>query len=153
VEAVAAMDETVKLLGNPEFHVTAIVARWHPVRSALAWVNCGHPAPYVVSVDGAVEELPGPDHPALGAAGRSPGFAPAERQLRPGERLILVTDGILDRQVEGGGTFGADGLKRAIAAAETATAAATAMAILQAVTASWREPLEDDGTAVVFAIG
>jgi serine phosphatase RsbU (regulator of sigma subunit) len=153
LKAVAAMDETVKLLGNPEFHVTAIVARWHPVRSALTWVNCGHPAPYVVSVDGTVEELGGPEHPALGAAGRTPRFTPAERQLRPGERLILLTDGILDRQTYGGGTFGVDGLKRAIAAAEGATAPATAMAILQAVTACWSEPLEDDGTAVVFAIG
>jgi hypothetical protein len=33
-----------------------------------------------------------------------------------------------------------------------AGAAATAMAILQAVTDCWREPLEDDGTVVVLSV-
>jgi hypothetical protein len=42
-----------------------------------------------------------------------------------------------------------DGIRRAIDALENATAAATALAILQAVTDCWREPLEDDGTVVV----
>jgi hypothetical protein len=32
------------------------------------------------------------------------------------------------------------------------TAAATAMAIQQAVTSSWTEPLEDDATVVVLAV-
>lgn len=152
VEALTAMDETVKVLGNPEFHVTAVVARWHAVRSTLTWVNCGHPPPYLAFLDGTMEELSGPEHPALGAAKRTPAFTPTDRQLRPGERLILVTDGILDRKVEGGGTFGVDGLRTAIAAADKATAAATATAILQAVTDCRREPLEDDGTALVLAV-
>ena len=152
VEALVAVDETVRLLGNAEFHVTALVARWRAATSTFTWVNCGHPPAYLVSVDGEIEELAGPEHPALGAGKDEPAFTPADRQLRPQERLILVTDGILDRKVEGGGRFGIDGLRKAVAEAESATAAATAMAILQAVTQCWREPLEDDGTAVVFAV-
>jgi serine phosphatase RsbU (regulator of sigma subunit) len=66
--------------------------------------------------------------------------------------LILVTDGITERRVEGGGTFGADGIRRAVAEATSATAPSTAMAIQQAVTNCWREPLEDDGTIVVMAV-
>jgi serine phosphatase RsbU (regulator of sigma subunit) len=65
---------------------------------------------------------------------------------------VLVTDGITERTVEGGGHFGVDGLRRAVQAAEAPTAAATAMAVQQAVTTCWTEPLEDDATLVVLAV-
>ena len=76
----------------------------------------------------------------------------SERRLHSGERVVLVTDGITGRHLEGGGTFGLDGLRNAIENAAAPTAACTAMAIQQAVTDSWREPLEDDGTVVVMAV-
>jgi serine phosphatase RsbU (regulator of sigma subunit) len=72
--------------------------------------------------------------------------------MNPHERLILVTDGITERRTESGGTFGIEGIRRAIAEVENPTAAATAMRILQAVTACCRDPLEDDGTVVVLSI-
>ena len=65
---------------------------------------------------------------------------------------MLVTDGITEREVEGGGVFGVDGLRRAVRDSAAATAAATAMAIQQAVTSSWTEPLADDATLVVLAV-
>jgi len=54
--------------------------------------------------------------------------------------------------MEGGGTFGVEGLKHALEDAESPTAASTAMAIQQAVTDCWREPVEDDATVVVMAV-
>jgi hypothetical protein len=59
---------------------------------------------------------------------------------------------VIDRRTEGGGRFGTDGIRRALERAPNPTAAATAMAILQAVTDCWREPLEDDATVVVLAV-
>jgi hypothetical protein len=44
------------------------------------------------------------------------------------------------------------GLQGALAEAEHPTAAYTAMAIQQAVTRSWKEPLDDDATVVVMAV-
>jgi serine phosphatase RsbU (regulator of sigma subunit) len=152
VPALEAMDETVRRLGNPDFNVTTLVARWRAATSTLTYVNCGHPHGYVVDPDGNVDELEGPDHPPLGSSGKHRSFETTDRQLASQERLILVTDGILERRVEGGGTFGVDGIRRAIDEVENATAAATAMAILQAVTDCWREPLEDDGTVVVLCV-
>ncbi len=70
----------------------------------------------------------------------------------PGQRVILVTNGITHRKLEGGGTFGVDGIKSALKRVEGPTAAATAMAIQQAVTDCWKEPLEDDGTIIVMAV-
>ena len=151
-EALLAMDETVRRLGNPDFYVRAVVARWRAATQTLTWVNCGHESPYVADVDGGLTELDSPPHPALGAGGAEPAFLTAERRLRVDERVIFVTDGITERRVDGGGRFGTDGIRDALTAIEHPTASATAMAILQAVRDCWREPLDDDGTVAVLAV-
>jgi serine phosphatase RsbU (regulator of sigma subunit) len=151
-QALEAMHHTVRRLGNPDFHVTALVARWRAATSTFTWINCGHPNAYLVDTDGNVNELIGPTHPPLGIGDDERSFETTDRQLTSEERLILVTDGITERHTEGGGTFGIEGIRRAVAEVENPTAAATAMAILQAVTDCWREPLEDDGTVVVLCV-
>jgi serine phosphatase RsbU (regulator of sigma subunit) len=151
-QALSLMHETVRRLENQDFYVTALVARWHAATAKLTWVNCGHPPAYLIDTEGNLNELQSPDHPALGTGTQGPSFTPTERRLNPGERLILHTDGLTARHIEGGGTFGLDGLKRALENTVNPTAACTAMAIQQALTDCWREPLEDDATVVVMAI-
>ncbi len=151
-EALTAVHETVRRLDNEDFYVTAIFARWRGATATFTWANCAHPVPYLVDNDGTLHELEGPRHPALGVGPAPPRFELTSRQLHAGERLVLLTDGIVNRRVEGGGTFGVDGVKRAIERAESSTAASTAMAIQQAVRESWLEPLEDDATVVVLAV-
>ena len=151
-DALTEVHETVRRLDNDDFYVTAILARWHAVTSTLTWANCGHPPAYLVDRDGNLSELGGPEHPPLGADVKSPKFNTTKRQLQPGERLILVTDGIIDRQIDGGGTFGVEGIEQALERSESTTAASTAMAIQRAVTECWSEPLEDDATVVVMAV-
>lgn len=151
-EALSLMHKTVRDLENEDFYVTALVARWHAATATLRWINCAHPPAYLVDADGNLNELDCSPHPALGTGEHEPTFAPAERRIKPGERLIFLTDGIIDRKLEGGGTFGIAGVQRALESTINPTAACTAMAIQQAVTDCWREPLEDDGTIVVMAI-
>jgi serine phosphatase RsbU (regulator of sigma subunit) len=150
--ALTAVHETVRRLDNDDFFVTAIFARWRAVTATLTWANCGHPPAYLVDADGILRELGAPQHPPLGTEGAAPDYELTTRQLRSGERLILVTDGIIDREVEGGGTFGVDGIRQALERTESASAASTAMAIQRAVTECWREPLQDDATVVVMAV-
>ena len=45
-EALQSMDETVRHLGNPEFHVATLIARWYAATSTVVWVNCGYPPGY-----------------------------------------------------------------------------------------------------------
>jgi serine phosphatase RsbU (regulator of sigma subunit) len=151
-EAVHAMDETVRSHRNPDLYVTATVGRWRAATSTYTWVNCGHPHAYVADPDGNLEELEGPAHPPLGTRRRTSEYTATHRQLASGDRLILVTDGITERRTENG-VFGTEGIHQALVDLPHSTAAATAMAILQAVTDCWQEPLEDDGTAVVLCIG
>jgi serine phosphatase RsbU (regulator of sigma subunit) len=150
--ALSVMHETVRRLANPDFYVTALVARWRAATATFTWVNCGHPPAYLVDLDDNLTELEGPRHPALGTGDGEPSFQVSECHLQAGERLILLTDGIIERHTEDGGRFGVDGLRRALDRAENPTAAATAMAIQRAVTECWSEPLEDDATVVVLAV-
>ena len=151
-EAAQSMDEVIRALGNPQFTLTAILARWHAPTSMLTWINCGHPRGFVADPDGTLTELDGPVHAALGSGKGTREFALTTMRLESADRLVLVTDGITEREVKGGGTFGVDGLRRAVRDSAAATAAATAMAIQQAVTSAWTEPLADDATLVVLAV-
>jgi serine phosphatase RsbU (regulator of sigma subunit) len=151
--AAASMDAVLERLGGPEFFMTVFLARWHAATATLTWVNCGHPPACIATADGQVTVLDGPVGPALGrAAGNDPPKATTQTRLHPGDRLVLLTSGVLDRHVHGGGTFGMEGVRRAIESASAPTAPSTALAIQQAVTASWSEPLEDDATLLVLAV-
>ena len=150
--AARLMDETVRCLDNPDFFLTALLARWRAATSTFIWVNCGHPNAYLVDAEGDLKELEAPEHPRLGTGKVDSSFTETKRQLHPGERLILLTDGVISRRMEGGGTFGIDGISDALQRSDTPTAASTALAIQQALTDCWQEPLEDDATAVVMAV-
>jgi serine phosphatase RsbU (regulator of sigma subunit) len=150
--ALTLMDETIRRLDNSDFYITALLARWRAATATLTWVNCGHPNAYLVDGDGELIELKAPPHPPLGTGKEKSKFSPASRQLHPGERLLLLTDGVISRRMEGGGIFGVEGLIDALNRADNPTAASTAMAIQQAITDCWREPLEDDATVVVMAL-
>jgi serine phosphatase RsbU (regulator of sigma subunit) len=152
VQAAESIDEVVRALGNPSFMVTALLARWHAPTAMLAWLNCGHPPAYVVDGEGDFTELEGPVHAALGAGDGAPSFEVGAVSLEPGDRLVLYTDGITERFVKGGGRFGVDGMQRAIHAAGAPTAAATAMAIQDAVMSAATDPLQDDATLLVLAV-
>jgi serine phosphatase RsbU (regulator of sigma subunit) len=151
-QALQAMHETVRRLGNTDFYVSALVARWYAATSTVTWINCGHPDGYLIDVDGNIQELGGPIHPPLGVGNDDATFTPTSRQLSSDERLILVTDGITQRPTKDGGSFGIHGIRRALGEIENPSAAMTAMSILQAVSDCWREPLEDDGTVVVLQV-
>jgi serine phosphatase RsbU (regulator of sigma subunit) len=152
VQAAASIDEVVRALGNPSFVVTALLARWHAPTAMLAWLNCGHLPGYVADPEGDLTELEGPVHPALGAGEAAPAFEVSTVSLDSGDRLVLLTDGVTERFVKGGGRFGIDGAQRAIRSAGATTAAATALAIQQAVMRCATDPLQDDATLVVLAV-
>ncbi|MET8246426.1 SpoIIE family protein phosphatase [Streptomyces sp. NPDC005202] len=78
---------------------TMVLARYDPGERRLLWAQAGHPPPLLLR-RGEPCYLDRPHGMLLGAA-TSPVFAEAECRLEPGDRLLLYTDGLVERPGEG----------------------------------------------------
>ncbi|MGW2513502.1 PP2C family protein-serine/threonine phosphatase [Streptomyces scopuliridis] len=78
---------------------SALCSRYDPVTRALSWAQAGHPAPLLFR-DGTGHALTLPDGVLLGATSGA-AYEQAEVRLRPGDLLVLHTDGLTrERLVE-----------------------------------------------------
>jgi AcrR family transcriptional regulator len=130
-----------ELLHDAGASAAVVVAQWSGGRSALRWICCGHPPPLLAGADGEIVELLGAE-PALGEGPRVREVVVRERRLARGERLVLASDGAL-------APLGVAGVAAALRNAPSASAAASARAVLQAAP----RPPDDDACVVVLAVG
>ncbi|MGW4493710.1 SpoIIE family protein phosphatase [Streptomyces sp. NPDC004376] len=77
---------------------TMILARYDPRTRVLTWTQAGHPPPLLVR-GAEVRYVPRPRGILLGASA-APVFESAELCLEPGDRLLLYTDGLVERPGE-----------------------------------------------------
>jgi serine phosphatase RsbU (regulator of sigma subunit) len=150
-DVAAAIHQTLVELDVDGAFVNVVLARWHGPSSRLSWLTCGDQAPLVISPDGQLEQLSDPDHEGLGLGGPDRVFTVSHRRLEPGERLLLLSDGVLGRRTSGGGTIGLDGIRGAVARARDLSAPSAVRAIEDAIHDASSDELEDDATVVVFA--
>ncbi|WP_390897510.1 SpoIIE family protein phosphatase [Streptomyces justiciae] len=89
------------LLHSRDSHGTAtmVLARYSPAEHRLVWAQAGHPPP-LLQRGGEVRYLGRPGGMLLGASA-SPAFEEADILLEPGDRLLLYTDGLVERPSEG----------------------------------------------------
>ncbi len=88
------------LLHSRESRATAtmVLARYRPAERRLVWAQAGHTPPLLLR-DGGVTYLRRPPGMLLGAA-PAPHYEEAECVLEPGDRLLLYTDGLVERPPE-----------------------------------------------------
>ena len=153
VEAMLGIDETIRELDLvKDAFVNAVIARWHGPSSTFRWITAGHQSPLLIS-GGEVTEL-GDDreYEALGRGPAERTFQVSSRRLQPDELLLMVSDGVLERKVEGGGTFGIEGVE-AVVAGQSGPLSAPALVrrLSDAIMRSSTDLLEDDATLVAFS--
>ncbi|MEU6776944.1 SpoIIE family protein phosphatase [Streptomyces sp. NPDC046759] len=78
---------------------TMVLGRYNPDRRIFAWAQAGHLPPLLVR-RGEVRFLDRPGGMLLGASA-APVYESAELRLEPGDRLLLYTDGLVERPGEG----------------------------------------------------
>jgi serine phosphatase RsbU (regulator of sigma subunit) len=115
------------------------------VRFALG----GHPSPIVVRRDGATEPV-GIHAPLLGA-GLATGWPESTLVLRPGDSLVMYTDGVTERR-RGRELLGEDRLRRVLSATAGASAEVVADAVVGEVRNFSSAPLADDLAVLVMRV-
>ena len=149
--AVLSIHQTIREIAIDGAFVNATIARWHGPSSTFTWITSGDQTPLLVTERGELVNLAGTTHDSLGLGDLDREFESNRRRLRPGERLLLLSDGVLDRRTHDGGHFGQAGVRGALRHAPNATPAATVRALEDAITLSSHDRLEDDATIVVLS--
>ena len=100
---------------------------------SFEYINAGHCSPILVSADGQYQYL---DTTAMPVGLLEDAQFPAEkRQLRPGDKLVIYSDGVTEAANPAGEFFGKKRLREVVTAHAAATCTAIHDAILEAVTA------------------
>jgi serine phosphatase RsbU (regulator of sigma subunit) len=150
-EALLVMHQTLCEMPGPRAEMTALIAHWDPTTNLLRIANCGHVAPVILHAGGADEQPRFARSHGLG--GRStPKPAEHRSRLEPGDRLVLVSDGVVG-EGRGQAGLGEGGLTAAANAAPSGSASGTVREIHSAVLAATDGELADDATAVCLLAG
>ncbi|CAL9340748.1 hypothetical protein SUDANB58_00262 [Streptomyces sp. enrichment culture] len=139
----------------PEQYCTAVLAQLELADGVLRWYNCGHPAPLLLR-DGQVvtDALEHDADPPLGMPSR---LASAPRRmhefpLRPGDRVLVYTDGVTEARTREAQLFGlerfADYVIRATAGGELAPE--TLRRLIHSLLDAQTGRLRDDATILMF---
>jgi serine phosphatase RsbU (regulator of sigma subunit) len=149
---VAAIDDALANGFGPERYVTGVLGQLDVETGVFRWVNAGHPAPMLLRSGQLVKELTCEPALPLGM-GHLTDHAPydvCDESLQPGDRLLLVTDGVDEARTEDGSFFGRQRLAE-FAAKELASGLPTPEAMRRLHTAILRYQtghLQDDATTV-----
>jgi serine phosphatase RsbU (regulator of sigma subunit) len=151
LEALLSIHDALRELPGRKSEVRAAIAHWHPSSRRLGAVAFGHAPLLVIRASGQLEELVGESETSLGGRARP---RPAEEQttLAPGDRLVMVSDGVLDRPTNNGGKLGLDGVAAAARHPDIEGAAATVRSVHDAVLTASDVDLDDDATAICLAL-
>ncbi|MCU1591781.1 MAG: protein serine/threonine phosphatase [Frankiales bacterium] len=135
-----------------ERYVTAVIGELDVDTGVFRWINAGHPEPMLLRGGQLVKELTCEPGLPLGMGTLTAGapYEVCEESLQPGDRLLLVTDGVDEARTEDGSFFGRDRLAE-FAAKELASGLPTpeVMRRLQAAILRYQTgQLQDDATTL-----
>ena len=138
----AGMDRVFDAL-HLEQLVTMVYAVADPALDHLQVINAGHPPPVLLAANGEIEILEHPSTLILGVGGGQRAVRSAE--FRAGDRLLLYTDGLVERRGEDADTATAR-LITAVRTPYTGTPDEWLAALVEEV----RDPTRDDDVAVLL---
>jgi serine phosphatase RsbU (regulator of sigma subunit) len=149
--AAATIDHALDAMFGGERFVTAMLGQLDIDTGVFRWINAGHPAAMLLRDGQVVKELHGRRALPLGINGLLAGeeaFPVSSEALQPGDRLLLLTDGVDEARNADGEFFGRDRLAE-FAAKEAGSGLPTPEAmrrLQQAVLRHQVGHLQDDAT-------
>ena len=116
-----------------DMFVTVLYVVYDPQTGFMTYANGGHCAPLVVHADGSASELPGTDGVVLGLAANYR-YTQKKAVLKPGETLIMYSDGVSEATDPHGDEFGTERLMGLFEGAPPHSAEEANETILRALT-------------------
>ncbi|MGW7661727.1 PP2C family protein-serine/threonine phosphatase [Streptomyces sp. NPDC054756] len=157
----AGLDELVGTVDDalakwlPEQFCTGVFTQLHMPTGVLRWCNCGHPAPLLIRRHRLLHKaLERPAEPPLGLPARLAGTTRQvhEVRLRPGDRILLYSDGVVESRNEAGEQFGlerfTDYIIRSTAAGQNAPE--VLRLLIHSILDHRHNRLSDDATILMF---
>ena len=151
--AAAAVDQALDAMFGGERFVTAVLGQLDVDTGVFRWINAGHPPTMLLRDGQVVKELQGRPALPLGINGLMDGaeaFPVSVEGLQPGDRLLMLTDGVDEARNADGEFFGRQRLAE-FAAKEASSGLPTPEAmrrLQQAVLRHQVGRLQDDATMV-----
>jgi serine phosphatase RsbU (regulator of sigma subunit) len=148
VDQVEAADRAlVEVFGGDQF-VTALVAHVELGTGRCRFVNAGHPSPFLARGDTVLALAETPNVP-IGLFTDST-FSAMDTQLRPGDRLVVVSDGVVEALLEDHGQYGDVHLPEQIRASRSLPAQQAVRWIQAHLTEVVGDRLHDDATILLI---
>ncbi len=115
----------------------------------LTYTNCGHPPPLLLR-GGGTEQVArlSTDNPLVGIT-TSPGYVQLSTQMRPGDVLVITTDGVQEARRADGTMFDEGGLIDALEGTAGSSAAEVATGIVRAIREFTGSGFRDDAIVAV----
>lgn len=139
--------------GNPGcMFVTFVLAALDVPSGRLAYVRAGHIPPFLGDAAGEVVRLDLLGGPPLGID-ETVSYRAGEAVLRPGDLLLIVTDGFTEAQDPAGALYGEPPIDAAVAAARPGDAGVLARIVADVRAFEAGLPASDDMAAILLSLG
>ena len=138
--------------GEDPRYCTAIAGTLAPHQDGVAVTVAGggHPSALLLRADGTAQDLPTPGGTLVGALPQ-PHFTAANALLRPGDTMLLYTDGLTEARTQAGPRYNEDALHTFATNLAPAGAAAT-IAALTKLLESFGDGLDDDTALLALGV-
>lgn len=133
---------------NTASMLTAFLAIIDTEVGTITYSGAGHEPPIVCSAHGRCDEL----QPGGLPLGVVPGaeYTQASRRIDPGEKIVMVTDGVTEARAEGSVLFGSQGVIDYVLRYPAASPHEIALGLIEAAVEHAGGELQDDAAIVVF---
>jgi sigma-B regulation protein RsbU (phosphoserine phosphatase) len=112
-ETLAVVNRAIAGQNEEQMFVTVFLAHYHVGTGELVYANAGHNPPVIVRSGGEAEMLGPSTGPVIGVWDDAT-FADAPGRLKPGDLLLLYTDGVTEARAADGRMLGEVGLKQTL---------------------------------------
>jgi len=149
-ETLAMANRLLAENNREQFFVTLFYAQYHLQSGKILFANAGHNPPYVMRKERQLESLGMPSGPAMGLWTEGIEYRNQSAELRPGDILVLYTDGVTEAADSAERMLGEEGFEQLLRQSSGQTPDELCRTVVRRVKEHCGENTQDDVTIMVL---